>query len=158
MPRLPVLILVLGMLTATMPAVAQSPDPATHPGVWEDIMKTPRHEGPYGKGFTSTERVVERCSALLWSVRHDKEGNVRRYHRNYQTGYCLGWINSAMAFLNFHNEAGNHTLGVCMPDELDSRHVIDAFLEYVHKNRDHMKYNPSLLIYWALLEKYPCKK
>jgi hypothetical protein len=157
MRRLPALIIVLGLFIPAMAAHAQSPDPATHPGVWQDIMRTPRSEGPYGMGFTSTERVVERCTALLWSVRHDKEGNVRRYHRNYQTGYCLGWINSTMAFLNFHNEAGKHTLGVCMPDELDSRHVIDVFLDYVHKNRDHMKYNASLLIYWALLEKYPCK-
>jgi hypothetical protein len=121
-------------------------------------MKTPRPEGPYGTGFTSTERVVERCTAFMWSVRHNKNGSVRKYRRNYQTGFCLGWINSSMAFLNFHNEAGSHTLGVCMPDELDSRHVIDTFLEYVHNNPDHMKYNPSLLIYWALLEKYPCPK
>jgi hypothetical protein len=157
MRRLPILIMALGLIIPAVTAQAQqSPDPESHPGVWQDIMKAPKPEGPYGTGFTSTERVVERCSALLWSVRMRKDGSVFRYRRNYQSGYCLGWINSTMAFLNFHNEAGNHTLGVCMPEDLDSRHVIDTFLGYVHNNLDHAKYNPSLLIYWALLEKYPC--
>jgi hypothetical protein len=158
MRRLSAFLFLVGLLIPALPAQAQAPDPATHPGVWQDIMKAPRQEGPYGMGYTSTERVVERCSAFLWSVRHNKDGTVRGYRRNYQSGYCLGWINSSMAFFNFHNEAGHHTLGVCLPDELDSRHVIDVFLGYVHNNQDHMKYNPSLLIYWALLEKYPCSK
>ena len=63
-----------------------------------------------------------------------------------------------MAFLNFHNEAGKHTLGVCMPEDMHSVDVIKTFLDYVHKNTDELKYNPSLLIYWSLLEKYPCKQ
>ncbi|MGO9359603.1 MAG: Rap1a/Tai family immunity protein [Xanthobacteraceae bacterium] len=158
MRRLPAFLFLLGLLVPALPARAHPVDPEIHPQVFQDIMRAPRQEGPYGMGYTSTERVVERCSALLWSVRHDKDGNVRSYRRNYQTGYCLGWINSSMAFLNFHNEDGHHTLGVCLPDELDSRHVIDVFLGYVHANHDHLKYNPSLLIYWALLEKYPCPK
>lgn len=82
---------------------------------------------------------------------------ITRYTQNYQTGYCLGWINSAMAFLNFHNETGQHTLGVCMPEDITSRQVVDIFLGYVGRNPDDMKYNPSLLIYWSLLEAYPCK-
>jgi len=158
MSRLAALAFVLGLLIPALEAQAQSPDPATHPGVWQDIMKTPRAEGPYGQGYTATERVIERCTAFLWSVRHTREGLPRAYRRNYQSGFCLGWINSSMAFLNFHNDAGHPTLGVCLPEDLDSRHVIDVFLAYVHKNQDHLKYNPSLLIYWALLEKYPCAK
>jgi len=136
----------------------QSPNPQSHPGVWQDVMTTPHPEGEYGMGFTSTQRVVERCTALEWSIRTDKDGSIRKYKRNYQTAYCLGWINSAMAFLNFHNEAGNHTLGVCMPEEMHSIDVLKTFLDYVHKNSEHLKYNPSLLIYWSLLEKYPCKQ
>ena len=144
-------------LTATSALAQSSPNPKSHPGVWQDVMTPPTPEGTYGMGFTSTERVVERCTALEWSIRRDKEGAIRRYARNYQSGYCLGWINSAMAFLNFHNDQGNHTLGVCMPEDIESIAVIKIFLDYVNKNRDDMKYNPSLLIYWSLLEKYPCK-
>ena len=154
-----ILSLALLSLASTIPAARaqQSPDPQSHPGVWQDVMTAPKAEGPYGLGFTSTERMVERCTALEWSVRHGQYGLIRRYRHNYQTGYCLGWINAAMAFLNFHNEAGNHTLGVCMPDDIQSMDVVKVFLDYVHKNQDDMKYNPSLLIYWSLLEKYPCK-
>ncbi len=142
-----------------LPASAQqSPKPSSTPGIWYDITKTPLPEGRYGMGFSSTKRVLERCTALLWTIRTDKSGDVRRYRRDYQSGYCLGWINSTMAFLNFHNEAGEHTLGVCMPEDLDSKSVIETFIKYVQNNREHMIYNPSLLIYWALLEKYPCKK
>ncbi|CAN0333875.1 unnamed protein product [Phaeothamnion confervicola] len=107
--------------------------------------------------MTGTERVVERCTALEWAIRKSKDGNIRWYRRNYQTGYCLGWINSAMAFVNFHNEAGNHTLAVCMPEDIQSLDALRTFLDYVHKNPDDIKYNASLLLYWALLEKYPCK-
>ena len=164
MQKLHVSILALALLGAAslMPAASaraqQSPNPQSHPGVWQDVISTPSPEGPYGMGFTSTERVVERCTALEWSIRTDKDGNVRKYRRNYQTGYCLGWINSAMAFLNFHNEAGKHTLSVCMPEDMQSIDVMKVLLDYVHKNTDDLKYNPSLLIYWSLLEKYPCKQ
>ena len=163
MQKLHVSILALALLGAAslMPATSaraqQSPNPQSHPGVWQDVISTPSPEGPYGMGFTSTERVVERCTALEWSIRTDKDGNVRKYRRNYQTGYCLGWINSAMAFLNFHNEAGKHTLSVCMPEDMQSIDVMKVLLDYVHKNTDDLKYNPSLLIYWSLLDKYPCK-
>ena len=164
MQKLHVSILALALLGAAslMPATSaraqQSPNPQSHPGVWQDVISTPSPEGPYGMGFTSTERMVERCTALEWSIRTDKDGNVRKYRRNYQTGYCLGWINSAMAFLNFHNEAGKHTLSVCIPEDMQSIDVMKVFLDYVHKNTDDLKYNPSLLIYWSLLEKYPCKQ
>src|SRR5664280_3282471 len=164
MQKLHVSILALALLGAAslMPATSaraqQSPNPQSHPGVWQDVISTPSPEGPYGMGFTSTERVVERCTALEWSIRTDKDGNVRKYRRNYQTGYCLGWINSAMASLNFHNEAGKHTLSVCMPEDMQSIDVMKVLLDYVHKNTDDLKYNPSLLIYWSLLEKYPCKQ
>ena len=157
MRRLPTFIMVLGLIIpATTAGAQQSPSPQSHPGVWQDVIKTPHPEGPYGMGFTSTELVVERCTALLRSIRTRKDGNIRKYNRNYQSGYCLGWINSSMAFLNFHNEAGNHTLGACVPEDMNSKHVIEVFLDYVHNNPDHAKYNPSLLIYWSLLEKYPC--
>ena len=46
---------------------------------------------------------------------------------------------------------------VCMPEDMLSVDVIRVFLDYVQKNPDDLKYNPSLLIYWSLLEKYPCK-
>jgi hypothetical protein len=148
----------LALASYLSPALAQAqPDSKTHPGVWQDVMKAPPAEGPYGSGFTGTERVIERCTALEWAIRNGKDGNIRWYRRNYQTGYCLGWINSAMAFLNFHNEAGNHTLAVCMPEDIRSVDVLKTFLDYVHKNPDEIKYNPSLLVYWALLDKYPCK-
>ena len=158
--HLSILALALFGLASVVPATnvnAQSPSPQAHPGVWEDVMMPPKPEGPYGMGFTSTERVVARCTALEWSIRRDKDGNIRKYGRNYQSGYCLGWVNAAMAFLNFHNEAGKHTLGVCMPDDIQSTEVVKVFLDYLQKNPDDMKYNPSLLLYWSLLEKYPCK-
>jgi len=158
MRRLPGFIVALGLIFAPLTfASAQSPDPKTHPGVWDDVTRTPAPEGPYGTGYTSTERVVERCTALEWAIKtRKKDGSIRWYRRNYSTGYCLGWINSTMAFLNFHNEAGSHTLGVCMPEQINSVDVIRVFLDYVHKNPDDLKYNPALLIYWSLLEKYPC--
>jgi hypothetical protein len=62
-----------------------------------------------------------------------------------------------MAFLNFHNETGNYTLGVCMPEDIQSMDVLKALLDSVNKNKHDTKYHPSLLIYWALLERYPCK-
>jgi hypothetical protein len=161
-PHLAIPALALLISACLMPATGvlaqQSPSPQSHPGVWQDVITMPAPEGPYGMSFTSTERVVERCTALEWSIRTGKDGNINKYKRSYQTGYCLGWINSAMAFLNFHNEAGKHTLAVCMPEDMQSIDVMKTFLDFVNKNPDELKYNPSLLIYWSLLDKYPCKQ
>ena len=151
------LMTIASIAWASAASAQNAPSLQGHPGVWQDVIAPPPPEGPYGMGFTSTERAVERCTALEWSIRTDKDGHVRRYRRNYQTGYCLGWMNSAMAFLNFHNDAGRHTLGVCMPDNIESIEVMKTFLDYVHKNEADKKYNPSLLIYWSMLDKYPCK-
>jgi hypothetical protein len=63
-----------------------------------------------------------------------------------------------MAFLNVHSEAGGHLLGVCLPEDIDSRPVAEAFITYAHNNQKHVVYNPSLSIYRALLEKYPDPK
>ena len=146
---------VLTLVSFAPPALAQTAQ--SHPGAAPDLMNAPAQEGDYGTGVTSTERMVERCTALEWSLQTNKEGEIEKYVRNYQSGYCLGWINSSMAYLSFHNEAGNHTLGVCMPEEINTVDVLKIFLDYVHANQEETKYNPSLLIYWALLEKYPCK-
>ena len=161
MRKLHASILAFALLTVASfapPALAQkSPNAKSHPGYFGDFMVPPAPEASYGLGYTSTERMVERCTALEWSIRENKDGKIDKYLRNYQTGYCLGWINAAMAFLNFHNEAGNHTLGVCMPEDIESIDVMKAFLDYVNNKKEETTYNPSLLIYWALLEKYPCK-
>jgi Ssp1 endopeptidase immunity protein Rap1a len=127
------------------------------PGIWYDITKTPYAEGTYGAGLTSTRRVLERCTALLQSIKM-RDGEVRGYARDYQTGYCLGFANSAMAFFNIRDNEGGHVLGVCLPEAIDSQDVVEALLTYAHKNQEHAIYNPTLLTYWALLEKYPCKK
>ena len=158
-PRFLVLAALLGLivLPATVGA-QQSSDKQLSPGVWYDITKKPEIMGTYGAGLTSTKRVLERCTALLWSIEKHHDGNVPKYRRDYQTGYCLGWINSSMAFVRVRNEAGGHLLGVCLPDDIDSRQVAEAFITYAHNNREHLIYNPSRLIYWALLEKYPCPK
>ena len=146
----------LALACIASPSLAQ-PEAKPHPGYFGDFMVPPAPEGSYGVGYTSTERMVERCTALEWSIKRAKDGKIRRYRRNYQGGYCLGWINSAMAFLNFHDKDGKHTLGVCMPEDIQSVEVMKTFLDYVNKNKAETVYNPSLLIYWALLEKYPCK-
>ena len=151
------LAIAAGLLVQVTSANSQpSPNVRSHPGVWEDVITPPPPEAPYGTGYTSTKQVIERCSAFEWSIRRKKDGTIIRYAQSYASGYCLGWINSTMAFLNFHNDAGKHTLGVCMPEDIESRSVIDFFLSYVKKNPENVKYNPSLLIYWSLLEKYPC--
>jgi len=159
MLRLLILATVLGMVGLPIVSSAQeTSNQQPSPGVWYDITKTPYPLGTYGAGLTSTKRMLARCTALLWSIEKHHNGEMPKYRRDYQTGYCLGWINSTMAFMGVRNQAGDHLLGVCLPDDIDSRHVAEAFVTYSQSNREHLIYNPSLLIYWALLEKYPCKK
>jgi hypothetical protein len=137
-------------------AAQSSPDPKKKPGVWQDIITQAPFEGPYEADITTAKRVIERCARFERSIRARPDGSIRRYSREYNTGYCLGWINSAKAFLQFHNAEGNHTLGVCMPEEITSRQVIDIFLTYAYKNTESLNYNPSLILYWSLLDRYPC--
>lgn len=156
MPKLHTAVLATALLATvslTPPALSHS---ETHPGFYGDMIASPPAEADYGTGFTSTERMVERCVALEKSVVENKNGEVVKYARNAQSAYCLGWINSAMGYLNFHNDAGKHTLGVCMPEKTNSNDVLKLFLDYVYKHKEDTKYNASLLIYWAMLDKYPC--
>ena len=54
--------------------------------------------------------------------------------------------------------AGAEVLGVCLPEGIHSKAVIETFLDFAKRNRDDIKYNPSFVIYWAMLEKYACKR
>jgi hypothetical protein len=150
------------LVTACLATIAIAPSALahseTHPGFYGDMIASPPAEADYGTGFTSTERMIERCVALEKSVVENKQGEVVKYAKNAQSAYCLGWINSAMAYLNFHNEAGKHTLGVCMPETTNSNDVLKLFLDYVYKHKEDTKYNASLLIYWALLDNFPCEE
>jgi len=159
MSRFLVLAALLGLLVlpAAAGAQAQETSKETTPGVWFDITKVPYAQGTYGAGLTTTRRTLERCTTLLRSIKM-RDGEVRGYTRDYQTGYCLGFANSAMAFFNIRDDAGLHVLNVCLPEGIDSQDVIEALLDYAHKNVEHTVYNPTLLVFWAMLEKYPCKK
>ena len=157
MQKLHAAILATALLATAALAPPATAHSETHPGFYGDMMATPPAEADYGTGFTSTERMVERCVALEKSVVQNKEGEVVKYDRSYQSAYCLGWGNSAMGYLNFHNEAGNHTPGGCMPETTNSHDVLKLFLDYVYQHKEDTKYNASLLIYWALLDKYPCQ-
>jgi hypothetical protein len=127
------------------------------PGIFGDLGAPPAVEDPT-HGNTSTELMVQRCSAFLKSARLDKQGHIRRYRHNYDAAFCIGWVNSAMVFMNFRDKDGAEMLGVCLPDGAHSVDVIKTFLEFAMQHPDEKKYNPSFLIYWSLLDKYPCKR
>jgi hypothetical protein len=127
------------------------------PGVFSDIGTPPAVEDQ-SHGNTTNALMIERCTSFLKTLDADPEGHIRDYRHDYQTGFCLGWINASMVFLNFRDSNGAETLGVCMPEGTHSLTVIKAFLDYAKRHDDDLKYSPSFLIYWAMLEKYPCKK
>ena len=56
--------------------------------------------------------MIDRSSALLDTIRLDKEGHIRDYKHDYKAGFCLGWINAAMVFMNFRDNNGAEMLGV----------------------------------------------
>jgi hypothetical protein len=146
------LILATGL---TLGAFAAHADHA-RPGIFGDLGAPPAKEDPT-HGNTSTDLMIERCSAFLRSIRYDKEGHIRRYRHNYNSAFCIGWINSAMVFMNFRDKDGREMLGVCLPEGTHSVDVIKTFLDFAKEHADDRQYNPSFLIYWALLDKYPCK-
>ena len=128
----------------------------TRLGIFSDIGTPPAIEDQ-SHGNTTNELMIDRCTSLLATLEEDKEGHIRDYRHDYKTGFCLGWINASMVFMNFRDSNGAQTLGVCMPEGIHSLTVIKAFLDYAKRHEEDMQYNPSFLIYWALLEKYPCK-
>jgi len=127
------------------------------PGVFGDMAFPPAVEAPPGQKKTYTRRLIERCSNFLDTVRIRKDGTIRTYRHDYENGFCLGWTNAAFAFMNFRDSSGNEMLGVCLPDDMTTKRIIETFLDYVKRHDDDIQYNPSFLIYWALLEKYPCQ-
>ena len=57
----------------------------------------------------------------------------------------------------FRDKDAHQTLGVCLPEGTHTKTVVENFLAFARQHDDDRKYNPSFLIYWSLLEKYPCK-
>ena len=127
------------------------------PGIFGDVGSPPAVEDPT-HGNTSTALMVKRCTAFLKSVRLNKEGHLRKYRHNYDSGFCIGWINSAMVFMNFRDKDGAEMLRVCLPEGTHSMDIVKTFLDFAKQHLDDEKYNPSFLIYWSLLDKYPCKQ
>ena len=136
--------------------------PAAHadhlrPGLFTDVGAPPAAEDT-SHGNVSAELMVDRCTNFVTNVSTDREGHITDYQHNYQAGFCLGWINASMVFLNLRDSGCTPALGVCLPEAIHTFEVIKNFLDYARANVDDLKYNPSFLIYWAMLEKYPCKK
>ncbi len=136
-------------------AAQSSPDPKR-----KGRVARHHHASPVRRALRSRHNHGEKGHRTLCAFRALDPRKAGRIHPQIQSriqhGYCLGWINSAKAFLQFHNAEGNHTLGVCMPEEITSRQVIDIFLTYAYKNTESLNYNPSLILYWSLLDRYPC--
>ena len=146
-----VLALALAILALSPPAQAQ------RSGFPQDFGPPMAEEDPANVS-TTTPLMIDRCKALLRSMKIDKQGNILDYDHDYRAGFCLGWINAATAFMNFRDFRGESELGVCLPKDIDSKIVIEAFLAFAARYDEALGYNPSYLIYWSLLEKYPCKK
>lgn len=127
------------------------------PGLFSDVGAPPAEED-VSHGTMTTPLLIDRCKAMLDSSRTDGEGHLTDYKHDYKAGFCLGWINASMVFLNVRDAAGAPALGVCLPDGIHTFEVIQTFLDFSKENPDDLKYNPSFLIYWAMLEKYPCQK
>lgn len=147
------IIIALALVAAASSARADH----ARPGVFSDIG-TPAAVEDQSHGNTTNAILIGRCTSFLKALDADKEGHIRDYRHDYQAGFCLGWINASMVFLNFRDSNGAETLGVCMPEGTHSLTVIKTFLDYAKRHEDDLKYNPSFLIYWAMLEKYPCKR
>jgi hypothetical protein len=126
------------------------------PGLFTDVGVPPAEEDA-SHSNVSAELMVDRCSNFLANARFDVDGHVADYQHNYQAGFCLGWVNASMVFLNVRDSAGAPALGVCLPEGIHTFEVIRNFLDFVKANPKDLKYNPSFLIYWAMLDKYPCK-
>ncbi len=146
------------LIVACALAVTVSAARADHqrPGIFGDVG-APAVEDPT-HGNTTTTLLVRRCNAFITSARLDKERHIRRYRHNYNSGFCIGAINTAMVFMNFRDSAGAQLLGVCLPEGLHSMDVVQTFLDHVKQHPDDRKFNPAFLIYWSLLEKYSCKR
>jgi hypothetical protein len=149
-------LVVAAVLTAAVLVPLARSDHA-RPGLFHDFGPTVTEEDP-AYASTTTPLMVDRCTALLRSMKIDKQGNIIDYNHDYRGGFCLGWINAAAVFMNFRDAAGGPLLGVCLPKDIDSKTVAEAFLAFADHHEDDLKFNPSFLIYWSLLEKFPCRK
>jgi len=61
-------------------------------------------------------------------------------------------------FLSMRGTTGAPTLGVCLPEGIHSFEVIETFLDFAKAHPEDLGYNPSFLIYWSMLDKYPCTR
>ena len=129
----------------------------TRPGLFGDVGTPPADEDA-SHANVSTKLMIERCTILVKNMRTDAEGHILDYMHNHQTGFCLGWVNASMVFLNMRDASGAPLLNVCLPEGIHTLEIIQTFLDFVKEHPEDLKYNPSFLIYWAMLDKYQCAK
>ncbi len=144
------------LMIATALALGSLPARADHdrPGIFSDVGAPAAEDISHGN--ISTELMVDRCNNFLTNLRTDPEGHLTDYLHNYEAGFCIGWINASLAFLNLRDSTGAPALGVCLPEGIHTFDVVQTFLEFVEANPEDLKYNPSFVIYWAMLDKHPC--
>ncbi len=127
------------------------------PGLFSDVGEPPAEED-VSHGNALTKLMVERCTMFVKNMKADADGHILDYMHNYQTGFCIGWVNASMVFLNMRDAAGAPALNVCLPEGIHTLELVQSFLEFAKEHPDDLKYNPSFLIYWAMLDKYQCQK
>jgi hypothetical protein len=108
-------------------------------GLFTDIGTPPADED-VSHGNLSTELLIARCSYFLANVQTDDEGHIKDYPHNYQTGFCVGWVNASMVFLNVRESENKPALRVCLPEGIHTIEVIRSFLDFANSNPDEWKY------------------
>src|SRR3974390_1105986 len=81
-------------------------------------------------GNVSAELMVERCPNFVTNVSTDREGHITDYQHNYEAGFCLGWVNASMVFLNVRDSGGVPALGVLLPRGLYTFRGAQSFLVF----------------------------
>lgn len=148
----------VGVLVAGMLAAGAATADHARPGIFSDVGTPPAGEDD-SHSNVSTDLMVERCTQFVSTALLDTDKHIRSFEHSYGTGFCLGWVNASMAYLNVRDKDGAPALGVCLPEEgIHSNEVMKIFLDFVAANPGDKKYNPSFIIYWAMLEKFPCIK
>jgi len=70
---------------------------------------------------------------------------------------CWNYMEAVQDMVALADESGRWLLGVCAPEEGRTAGLVRIFIKHAHANTDELDSRASVVVLYALREKFPCK-
>jgi len=70
---------------------------------------------------------------------------------------CWNYMEAMQDMVALGDEGGHRLLGICVPEDGRTENLVRTFASYAHAHRDDLDSRSSVVVLYALQEKFPCR-